>query len=78
MIFLIFVEIFHDIGWLFATRIRIRLTKMKRIQTNPDPKHCFWGYYGFWLLRFFITAKIESDQNDMGFCYILLKTFIWS
>ena len=35
-----FVEIFHDFGWFFATRIRIWLTKMKRIQTDPDPKHC--------------------------------------
>ena len=38
MILLIFVEIFHDFGWFFATRIR--MTKMKRIQTDPDPKHC--------------------------------------
>ena len=25
----------------FATCIRIRETDMKRIQTDPDPKHCF-------------------------------------
>ena len=29
---MIFVEVFHDFGWVFATRIRI--------QTDPDPKHC--------------------------------------
>ena len=38
---MIFVEIFHDFGWFFATRIRIRQTKMKRIHTDPDPKHWF-------------------------------------
>ena len=35
---MIFVEILHDFGWFFATRIRIQ-TKMKRIQTDPDLKH---------------------------------------
>ena len=40
MILLIYVEIFNDFGWFFAIRIRIRVAKMKRIQTNPDPKHC--------------------------------------
>ena len=29
---MIFVEIFHDFGGFFATWIRIRLTKMKRIR----------------------------------------------
>ena len=37
----IFVDIFHDFGWYFATRIRfmkrIRVAEMKRIQTDPDP-----------------------------------------
>ena len=40
---LIFVEILHYFGWVFATRIRfmkrIRLAEMKRIQTDPDPQH---------------------------------------
>ena len=29
---MIFVEIFHDFGWFFATRIRIRF-----IEADPDP-----------------------------------------
>ena len=29
---LIFVEIFHDFGWFFVTRIRIRF-----IEADPDP-----------------------------------------
>ena len=29
---MIFVEIFHDFGWLFATRIRVRF-----IEADPDP-----------------------------------------
>ena len=37
-----FVDIFRDFGWFFATRIR--LTKVKRIQTDPDPKHWFKQY----------------------------------
>ena len=42
-ILMIFVEIFHDIGWYFATRIRIRLTKMKRIRIRNTVYHnqCF-------------------------------------
>jgi len=47
---LIYVEIFHDFGWLFVTRIRfmkrIRLAKMKRIQTDPDSKH--WKNMKLW------------------------------
>ena len=41
-----FVEIFHDLPWFSAIRIRfIRAdpdpaSKMKLIQTDPDPKHC--------------------------------------
>ena len=31
-ILMIFVEIFHDFGWFFATRIRIRF-----IEADPDP-----------------------------------------
>ena len=43
---LIFVEIFHDLadfllpGSVSVSLKRIRLIKMKRIQTDPDPKHC--------------------------------------
>ena len=52
-ILMILVEIFHDFRRFFATRIRIRfiktgriwLTKMKRIETDPDPKHCFFVIY---------------------------------
>ena len=36
-ILVILVEIFHDFGWFLSTRIR--LTEMKWIQTDPDPKH---------------------------------------
>ena len=44
----IFVEIFHDLAWFFATRIRIRIRFIKadpdpadQNETDPDPKHWF-------------------------------------
>ena len=43
-ILMIFVDSCYNFPWfwlIFATRIRIRQTKMKRIQTDPDPKHWF-------------------------------------
>ena len=47
MILVEFVEISHDFGWYFATRIRfmnlIRLTKMKRTHPDPDTQHWFIG-----------------------------------
>ena len=39
-----FVIIFTDFlqpGYVSLKRIRIRLTQMKRIQTDPDPQHWF-------------------------------------
>ena len=42
---MIFVEIFYDFGWFFATRIRIRFIEAdpdpaNQNETDPDPKHC--------------------------------------
>ena len=39
-----FVEIFHDFGWFFATRIRIRFIEADpdpadQNETDPDPQH---------------------------------------
>ena len=31
---MVFIEIFHDFGWLFATRLRIRI---RFIEGDPDP-----------------------------------------
>ena len=39
---MIFVEIFHDFGWFFATRIRIRFIEADpadQNETDPDPQH---------------------------------------
>ena len=42
-ILMIFVEIFHDFGWFFATRIRIRFIEADpAYQNETDPKHCWF------------------------------------
>ena len=66
-ILMIFVEIFHDFGWFFATRIR--LTKMKRIQTDPDPHHWFKLYNQSEEITYFETltncSSAPPTYNDM-------------
>ena len=47
---MIFVEIFHDFGWFFATRIRIRFIESdpdptNQNETDPDPQCCFLGCF---------------------------------
>ena len=40
---MIFVEIFHDFGWFFATRIRFIEADpdpADQNETDPDPQHC--------------------------------------
>ena len=77
-ILMIFVEIFHVYGWFLLPgsgsvslkRIRIRLIKMKRIQT--DPQHCFLEFLTFhfrWFcfLNFpwFFATRIRNRVNFM-------------
>ena len=37
----ILTRVSHDFGWLFATRIRIRDTKIMWIRPDPDLHHCY-------------------------------------
>ena len=74
LILLISVEIFHDFGWFFATRvrfrirftkrIRIRLAKMKRIQT--DPKHWFLQYKTYIIIAWQASFNKRYFVNPRG------------
>ena len=57
---MIFVEIFNDFGWFFATRIRIRFIEADpgpadQNETDPDPQH--------WFQRCIIIYVLYIGQN---------------
>ena len=73
------MEIFHDFGWFFATRIR--LTKIKRIQTDPDPKH--WYYYSSLSLNYpslplFSAVSFSSHLSLSLIIRLFLLFFLYS
>ena len=55
---MIFVEIFHDLGWFFATRIcfiEADLDPADQNETDPDPQH--------WLK----TQKISPSRREKNY-----------
>ena len=78
MILVDICENFHDFGWFFATR----LTKMKRIQTDPDPQHwAKWNGSVSATLFFFIrtyslySASFMSLLESKEGCLVLYTCF---
>ena len=60
---------------IFCYRIRIRLIKMKRIQTDPDPKHCLIQSYK----RMYVTKNVWNKvvkkkilRDDVHFADVTL------
>ena len=57
-ILMILVEIFHDFGWLFATRIRIRNTEINDTKNNDQLLDLEKGYQNY------IFKSINSSYKE--------------
>ena len=65
-ILVILVEIFHDFGWFFATRIRF-------IEADPDPKHCYKVMLG----RDAINIRIQNTWfATLGHAMLVFLSYI--
>ena len=66
----IFMWVFPYFDWFFATRIRI-------IDTDPDPYHCLWVWMSFRRISRF-CIKTESKAQEPGFLEPDRWVIFWS